>query len=327
MRHLHPDARGLGPVIPGLDLVGQRCAISIHETDICTVGFDLFKIEVGCAERDQDREVGQVLGAVGVVEGDLLAVQPVGVPPALEVGQCIARRIGHIRIRRIIRRVAYTRCGCAVEHAVGEGDVDVRVVGRVAVGGGAKGLAGHTGHVPVVGNNRGIEDGLGECHMDRIDEAVTVQVSSFQRADSRFSGVDCVVARACACHWGIPDQIRQRRSDANDIAGIFNIISRRKGACPGHAAVCTADCTERAIGQRDICIGKGCDRFREGSGQGRGLPDLQGTVGHGHTGDHRRGQVRGQHFRRTKRVEGSVLGFVLGFDPLSGTRGRAAGTG
>ena len=106
-------------------------------------------------------------------------------------------------------------------------------------------------------------------------------------ANRRLLRVDRVVAGAFTSQRRIARQVRQGGSHGDDIGGVFKIVGRGKGACPGDAAIAAADCRERAVGQGNVRIVEIVHRLREGDGQGGCVANLQGCIGHDHTGDHR----------------------------------------
>ena len=70
------------------------------------------------------------------------------------------------------------RRNAGVVHAVVEGQVDVRIVGRVATGRWVEGEAGHRRHADgeAPDLDRGVADGLGEGQMQRVDGPIGIQV-------------------------------------------------------------------------------------------------------------------------------------------------------
>ena len=74
--HSDPDGRRLGSVIPRFDFIVERGAIVVDKPNVGAQGLDIGEVDFRCGERHQDREVDEVFGAGGVVEGDLGSVQP-----------------------------------------------------------------------------------------------------------------------------------------------------------------------------------------------------------------------------------------------------------
>ncbi len=95
LRHLDPDVVRTGLVPGAFDLVLElRAAVCCDEAQIGAVVVGLGVVDIDpVLEFDQDREVGEGLGTRAVVEGDLAAIVPIGIPPAGQRGErCILRR-------------------------------------------------------------------------------------------------------------------------------------------------------------------------------------------------------------------------------------------
>ena len=83
---LDPGDQLTGLMIVAFDLMGKhgRVVLVADEDDVLPGGLCFGEIRVRRAG-DEHREVGQIRGDQGMVDGDEFAVQPVGVPPILVV--------------------------------------------------------------------------------------------------------------------------------------------------------------------------------------------------------------------------------------------------
>ena len=142
-------------------------------------------------------------------------------------------------VDRIILGVRQHRRRSGVEHAVGEGDVDIGVVGRIAIGRRTECFAGHAGTTSkslAITVASVIESEKGD--VEGIDESVAVQVGRFDRCDRP--------APCCrSCNWRCWRRPMERCPPGRSavvptlITLVVSSILDRGGerAGPGHATV------------------------------------------------------------------------------------------
>jgi len=117
-----PDVRG-AQLVPLLDLVIEDGrVVRVHEAEVFAEVLCACVVDPRAVEPDQDREVVQVLGLPGVVEGDLSAPTPVCVPPhgvAASAQRLVRLQRKLMRHPVVGRREGCTRCSCSSRRCPG----------------------------------------------------------------------------------------------------------------------------------------------------------------------------------------------------------------
>ena len=103
-RHVDPNVRRSG-LVPALDLVGERGAVAVEEAQILTRVLSFGVLDVAGAERNQHREVVEILRPGCVVESDLLTTCPLSVPPVYREGSVLVHRVVVANTRRALTAV------------------------------------------------------------------------------------------------------------------------------------------------------------------------------------------------------------------------------